>query len=234
MRPDDLNRTADDLRAAAELQARPATAGQAPYDLRRLAVHGLIARSMACLAALVLSIGWLGGCTQDRPYPPVEGESLEFTVVKTMSTGAPYGDPDALETLVLKDDGMLAACWGEPGAAGGIQPREHIIDGDAPDIPGGVTAVWFEVGLEMPTASAEVQGVYASHDEWTIAVRMIDLGPATTVAVDSFPAGILFVEAPPPGKVRVRFEDQTGGSVDGQVIWGEPATDVAVCQPTDS
>ncbi|MDR3360097.1 MAG: hypothetical protein LBO20_05530 [Bifidobacteriaceae bacterium] len=91
------------------------------------------------------------------------------------------------------------AVWHAPGLAPELP--------EVPAIPEGQTALLYFAGDLPGSAVVDLTlGVYESDREWTVAVERVDTGEGGTDAIISV-RHLVFVDAPAPESVRLRFED---------------------------
>jgi ketosteroid isomerase-like protein len=106
--------------------------------------------------------------------------------------------------LVAADDAELSellaqtAVWEHPEA-----PHEQQ---EVPPVPEGQTALVYFVGYRQDGAVRDsTVGVYESDGDWVVAVRRTrDAGLGTQAII--YERHLVFVDAPPPNSVRLRFE----------------------------
>jgi hypothetical protein len=108
--------------------------------------------------------------------------------------------------LAASNDAELAdllaatAVWDEPTA--------DPVPPPVPPIPEGQTALLYFVSYRPHTATLDTTvGVYDAGGDWVVAVRRTDHGVGAEVLC--FERHLLFVDAPAPTSVRLRFEDAT-------------------------
>jgi hypothetical protein len=109
----------------------------------------------------------------------------------------------------LSDLLAQTVAWEHPEAA-----REQQ---DGPPIPEGQTALVYFVGYRPDTAVRDsTVGVYESEGDWVVAVERTR-GTDGGAAVVCYERHLMFVDAPPPASVRLRFEDTT--KTPSEVTW---------------
>jgi hypothetical protein len=108
--------------------------------------------------------------------------------------------------LVATDDAQLSEVLADT-AVWKDAPLEAEEPLDVPAIPEGWTALVYFVGdLPGSAVTDSAVGVYESDGVWTVAVERVDSGLGGLAAILST-RHLLFVDAPAPESVRLRFED---------------------------
>ncbi|MDR1186037.1 MAG: hypothetical protein LBK95_01045 [Bifidobacteriaceae bacterium] len=164
--------------------------------------RGIIARrSAVAVVALCVSLGVLAGC---RPSG-VEGAALDFTEEDLSEDGGwdRTGLPERWVQIATSD-----------------RELKELLAGTAtvPPLPQGQTALLYYVGGGSPGITRyEVTGVYSTGEEWTLAVHLEATGHIGLTIYQSS-RFLVFVDAPAPKTVNLRFEDRLGDG-DPEVTW---------------
>jgi hypothetical protein len=175
-----------------------------PSARGRLALRLAVALAAACLLLSGLE-ACHPGSARDSASEFAGSAALDFTE-ETLQEEGGWDRADSPERWVI--------------AATSDAELEAILAGTAtvPPLPAGTTALLFYVGGRSPSFMPyEVTGIYGDTEEWTLAVRK---NPTDEVLLAVYQSSryLVFVDAPAPKTVKLRFEDHT---VEGEpeVTW---------------
>jgi hypothetical protein len=136
----------------------------------------------------------------------VEGEALKFEAVGLDDRGWKPTGPAERWVMAASSDQELAALLLQTGE---VTAWPEPDPPSAPPLPDGQTALLYYAGY-LPGSDYfdTLVGVWDSDGDWVLAVRRASHGRGGTDALIE-QRSLLFVDAPPPKSVRLRFEDPT-------------------------